>query len=67
MNTNNLKRIFEDQDFAELVAGTESRLIAKVMSSQTTPDDRALALAEFHGLQRVMKAMLSAASQPTKE
>ena len=64
---NNLRRIFEDQDFVDLVSKTKANLTAKVMSPQTIPEDRASALAEYHGLQRVMKALLSAASQPIED
>jgi hypothetical protein len=64
MNTNNLKRILEDQDFVKVVRSINDRLTAKVMSAATSPDDRETALHEYHGLQRVMKTLLAATSQP---
>jgi hypothetical protein len=67
MNANNLKRILEDKDFAGLVADIEGQLTAKVMSPQTTPEDRASALHQFHGLQRVMKSLIAASNRPEGE
>jgi hypothetical protein len=57
MRTERIAAIAADPDYQEFVAEQERQITAKVMSAATSPEDRAAALAEYHGLRRLCARM----------
>lgn len=54
MKNERLAAIAADPDFREVVLSAEKQLTARVMATTTSPEDREKALAEYHGLRRVL-------------
>lgn len=52
-----IKSLLSDKDFLSVVDQVKAALTKKVMSAKTTDEDRAEALAEFHGMDKLVNRM----------
>ena len=66
MRSERIAAILADEHFRAEVAAFQERLTVRVMAQSTPVDERADALAKYHGVQAFMAHLLSVA-QPRKD
>lgn len=67
MNKQRVLDIAKDEDFRAVVAFTEAQLTKRVMAASTPQEERMKALAEYHGLQRLIATFGTIAHEATQE
>ena len=67
MNKNRIAAIWADEDFQAVISQVEEKLTRKVMSQKTSPEDRDLSLAQYHGLQTLKGTLRAISNETVKE